>query len=35
MDPLPGTPEAFANFINASVAAWAKVLKRAEIKSLD
>ena len=35
MDPLPGTPEAFADFINKSIATWAQVLKRAEIKSLD
>lgn len=35
MDPLPGTPEAFAEYINASVTAWAPVLKRAQIKSLD
>ena len=35
MDPLPGTPEAFADFINNMIAAWAKVLTRVNIKGLD
>lgn len=35
MDPHPGTPEDFAEYINAMVASWAPVLKRAQIKSLE
>jgi len=35
MDPMPGTPEAFADYINTSVETWAQVLKRANIKSMD
>ncbi len=35
MDPLPGTPEAFAQFINNMIDAWARVFKRVEFKGLD
>jgi len=35
MDPLPGTPEAFGEFINNMIDAWAKVFKRVEFKGLD
>jgi len=35
MDPMPGTPEAFADYINATMETWAGVLKRANIKTLD
>lgn len=35
MDPLPGTAEASAELINNLIAAWAKVLKRIEIKGLN
>ena len=35
MEPLPGTPEAFAEYLNKTILTWAPVLKRAQIKSLD
>lgn len=35
MDPLPGTPEAFGEYINVLVTTWAPILKRAQIQSLD
>ncbi len=33
--PMPGTPEAFSELINSSMDTWAKVLKRADIQTLD
>ena len=35
MNPMPGTPEAFADYINATMETRAGVLKRANIKTLD
>lgn len=35
MNPMPGTPEAFADYINETMKTWAGVVKSANIKSLD